>query len=273
MADAQSAAASEGSKPKKKGLRFKTVLVILLLLGLAGAGAYGASWLNARRYFLIIDKTEARIAKGRFFPTGHHRYRTKDATLKKAYQRIPLPGGMKLERGEKSFIERVELDQAVFTLLKTATEFSISLNNKRTAELTSKYVEQMKALQGINAHQQMEVAKLERDLRYLRAKHALTKAREMLKEAAKTFHDLSNRPDGRYADGDLRARAIERALEELDRLGSGKPAPKAPPIPPTAPPKQVEPPKTPPPAPVAPPPKKPEPAPIKTSTTTPQPKP
>lgn len=188
----------------------------LVALALVAGGVYFASWLNSRRYFLIVAKTEARVAAGRMLPVGNRPYVPKDPALRKAYEPIPLPGGMKLPRGTTTFTDRVELDQALYRLLRDATEFTLAADNKRTPELTERYLTQIKALAGITVQQQLKIAKLERDVQYVRARGLLEKAKKDLERSAQLFRRSARGGGGRYVDGDLHARTIDAALRALE---------------------------------------------------------
>lgn len=216
--------ASDPKEPRKEApkrrIRFGRIMFALVLLGLVAGGVYFASWLNSRRYFLIVDKTEARVAMGRMLPVGHRPYVPADPALRRAYEPIPLPGGMKLPRGTTTFTDRVELDQALYRLLKDATEFTLAADNKRTPELTERYLTQIKGLAGITVQQQLEISKLERDVQYVRARGLLENAKKDLERAAQLFRRSARGGGGRYADGDVQGRMIDAAVRALEAPGA-----------------------------------------------------
>jgi hypothetical protein len=217
-------------KPKQR-VRVGRILFSLVLLGVIGGGLYFMSWLNSRRYFLIIDNTEVKIAKGRMLPVGHAPFVPIDPAMRPAYEPIPLPGGMKVPRGTTTFGDRVELDQALFRLLHDATEYTLATDNDRTPSLTLRYLNQIKSLTGITVQQQLEIAKLERDAQYVRARALLETSGRNLEEARKLFLESSRGGGGRFHDAEERARVIEGALRAL----SAQPAllpPERTPIPP-----------------------------------------
>jgi hypothetical protein len=204
----------EPTKPKRR-VRVGRILVSLLVLGLVGGGLYFASWLNSRRYFLIVDNTEARVAKGRMLPVGHAPFVPIDPAMRPAYTPIPLPGGMKVPRGTTTFSDRVELDQSLYRLLHDATEFTLSTDNERTPGLTLRYLEQIKSLTGVTVQQQLEIAKLERDAQYVRARGLLETSARQLEEAKKLFLASSRGGGGRFQDAEDKARIIDGALRAL----------------------------------------------------------
>lgn len=231
-------------KPKRK-VRFGRILGMILFLGIVAAGLYGASWFNARRFFILVTATEVQVRKGKMLPYGHDPFVPKDRELRKAYEAFPLPGGMKLPRGQSTFDEWRQLDQALYRMLKDAAEYSLTLDNERTPELTAQYLEQMRALPGLNLDQQKELAQLERDASYVEARGVLTRVEKDLARAVDLFRTSARGGGGRFKDGEARAMALVRA-QELLKLGSvaPSPTPAAPPSaapPPTAPPRALDP--------------------------------
>ncbi len=200
--------------------RWTRFFVVLVLLGAVAGGGYFASWLNAKRFFLIVDRTEVRVAKGRMLPVGEEPFIPRDPGLRRAYERFPLPGGMGVPRGKTQFSDRVELDQALYRLLKDATEFTIASGTARAPELTARYLKQIKALPGVSVEQQVELMRLGRDAQYVEAVGHLRQGLKRLKTAQKLFEGSSQGGGGRHNDGDTRARAVARALDILSAVGS-----------------------------------------------------
>lgn len=208
---------SETTTPKKpKGrVRFGRILGTLLFLGIVGAGLYGASWFNARRYFIIVDATQVQVRKGKMLPYGHDPFLPKDRSLRKAYEAFKLPGGMKLPRGTSTYDEWRQLDQALYRILKDAADYSLTLDNEHTGALTAQYLEQMRALPGLNLEQQKALAELERDASYVEARSTLARVERELERAAQLYRTSSKGGGGRFKDGEARAVALERAIQVL----------------------------------------------------------
>ena len=223
------------SRPKKR-IRFGRILLVFVLLGLLGAGLYGASWLNARRYFLIVGLKEVRIGKGRMLPIGHRPFVPRDPSLRGAYRSFPIPSGMKEARGETTFDDRVQLDQALFRLLRAATEYALTTENAEAQINVARYLEQLRAIPGINAEQQGDLMKLEKDASYVEASGHLTKAQALMEKAKGLFEKSATGGGGRFSDGRDRASTIEAALVVLKTDGKYVPVP-APPRPAAPPPK------------------------------------
>lgn len=208
--------AKEQSTPKKRSFRWGRMLATLIILGLAGGGLYVASWLNARRYFLVVGATEVRIAKGRMLPVGFEPYIPNEVELRRAYETFPLPSGINVPRGETTFTDRVELDQALFRLLKDCLGYTLSKDDRATATLVDKYLHQIRAIPGTSVSQQIELGALERDASYVTARQKLDEAIAGLKEAARMFRDSAKGAGGATGDGDARAAIIETAVERLE---------------------------------------------------------
>lgn len=206
--------------PRKRGLRWRRMFVALVLLGLAAAGVYLASWMNSRRYSLIVDATEVRVAKGRMLPIGHEPFVPSDIALRRAYQAFPLPSGIKIPRGETTFSDRVELDQALFNVLKDSAKFALSEDNRRTPELVATYLRQIHAIPGTSVSQQLEIAQLGRDAAYVEARLRMNEGVASFKEAARLYRESAQGQGARERDGEARARAIEATIERLDRAAA-----------------------------------------------------
>jgi hypothetical protein len=205
-------------KPKKRGIRWKRLFWTFVVLGAIAGGVYAASYINERRYFLIVTETEVKVAKGRMLPVGHAPFVPSDVDLRRAYQSFPLPGGIKLPRGETAFTDRVELDQALFRVLKDSIAYSLSEDNRRTPELVQIYLRQIRAIPGTSVSQQLELAALARDAEYVEARQHLADGIALLKQSSDLFRSSSKGQGGRTRDGEYRAQAIDAALDRLTRL-------------------------------------------------------
>lgn len=218
-------------------LTARQIAVLAGILVVFGLGAYGASWYNSQKYVLVVEATQFRVAKGRMLPWGDRPFLPSNPDLRKAYRTAPLPSGMKLPRGRTVFFDRVQLDQALYRLLKDATDFSLAQDNARTSELTEQYLAQIDALPGLNVQQQTSVMQLRREVGYIEAKNELDRARTLLQSAEAKFWEAS-KGAGRYADGGAKATAIARVLTILESVAprresveSGSPETTAPPVP------------------------------------------
>ncbi|MGF1509612.1 MAG: hypothetical protein ACFB9M_08945 [Myxococcota bacterium] len=206
---------------KKRIRRFFT---FLLVVGIVGAGTYAASWVNSRRYFLVVAPGEVRVEKGRWLPFGHEPFIPEDPTIRPAYRSFPLPGGMKVGRGTTVFDDRVELDQALFRILVDAAEYALEADNSRTVTLLPRYLEQMESIPGVSTQQQVALRKLERDAAYVRGADAVARAVKLLEDSAKAFREAARGTGSRYDDGGARAEQVERLLAYI----GGGPSPESP---------------------------------------------
>ena len=210
-------------KKSKPRIRFRRIFVTLGVLTLLVAVGYGASLYNSSRYFLIVEATQVRVAKGRMLPYGREAFVPRDPKLRPAYRTVPLPSGMQLPRGASSFTDRVQLDQALYRLIKDAAEYNLTKDDARTPELTTRYLAQIDALPGLNTQQQMSVLKLRRDAGYIEARGHLSQARQLLQKAEAQFRASAKGGGGRYGDGLQKSAAIRRALQWLDQVDAQQP--------------------------------------------------
>lgn len=208
-------AVDKAEKPRAS-VRWGRILTTLIVLAVAGAGLYGASWLNARRYFLIVGATEVRVARGRMLPVGHEGFVPREPDLRRAYEPFTLPGGINVPRGETTFSDRVELDQALFRLLKDCIGYTLSKDDRSAPEQVEKYLLQIRAVPGTSVSQQIELQALERDAAYVGAKHRLSEGVTALKDAARMFRDSSKGASGRNSDAEARAAVIDAAIARLE---------------------------------------------------------
>jgi hypothetical protein len=202
--------------PKTRSFRWGRMFVTLIVLVVGGAGLYVASWLNSRRYFLVVGPAEARVAKGRMLPIGHEPFVPNETELRRAYEPFTLPSGINVPRGETTFTDRIELDQALFRLLKDCIGFTLSRDDRTTPALVEKYLRQLRAIPGTSVSQQIELGALERDAAFVTARHRLDEGVAALKDAARMFRESAQGPGGAARDGETRAKQIEAALQRLE---------------------------------------------------------
>jgi len=167
--------------------RLRGLLILLVVLAVLGAIAYGASWLNHRRYYLVVGPASVQIGKGRMLPMGWEPFRPDDPSLRRAYAEFELPGGIKVARGTTIFVDRVELDQALFRLLSDAARYAMSRDTARSPKLVQGYIERLEALPGVSIDQQVELQKLRRQAEFARARQLVRDAAELLAKATEAF--------------------------------------------------------------------------------------
>ncbi|MEO1337174.1 MAG: hypothetical protein AAFV29_16140 [Myxococcota bacterium] len=202
------------TRPRRWLFRPRNALIVFLVLVAVGLISFGLSLYNSQKFFLIVEATHVRVAKGRFLPFGRRPFIPREAGLREAYRTVPLISGMKLSRGSSTFMDRVELDQALYRLLKDATAYSLTKDDPRSGELTAKYLTQLDALPGLSAAQRQRVAELRRDAEYIEGQALVRAAVGQLEQAEEKF-SRSAKGGKRYQDGAQQAQRIRRALTEL----------------------------------------------------------
>ncbi len=201
--------------PPRSRLRLGRIFAALIVLAALAGGAYLAAWLNARRFYVVVEETRVRIGQGRMFPFGWEPLVPNDPALRRAYESFSLPGGMKLPRGETVYTERVELDQALYRLLEDAAQFTLTADNRRTPGLVRRYLEQLRALPGLTAVQQRAIVELERDADFVGARALAAEATAQLAEAAALYRSAARGSSGRHPDAEARAAHLEQSLRVL----------------------------------------------------------
>ncbi|MBK8014776.1 MAG: hypothetical protein IPK13_25935 [Deltaproteobacteria bacterium] len=199
----------------RRSFRIGRFFVLLLIITLTAAGLYGASWINSRRFFLIVETGDVSVAQGRMFPVGHEPFVPSDPTLSPAYASFPLPAGMMLPRGVTTFSDRVELDQALYRILRDSAEYVLShdADLQSSAELSNRYLQQIAALPGTNMVQQAELAKLRLDAEFMLARGRVRDAQRLLEDASQMFSIL---PADAASNERIRwAQAVTSALDAL----------------------------------------------------------
>jgi hypothetical protein len=204
----------EAPERPKARIRIGRIFAFLATLGLLAVVGYGASWLNAHRYFLVVGATEAWVARGRMLPFGHEPYFPDDPILRRAYGRIDLPGGLSMPQGETRFEERADLDDALRRLLKDALTQVLEKPSERTPALASEYLAQLESLPGASLNEERELNVLRRSARRAEAQLLLGRARANLEQATKLLRTAD--PDDPEAK--RRAQALESVLGTLGRL-------------------------------------------------------
>jgi hypothetical protein len=207
---------AEKTAAPKGSVRWGRILTSMIILAIAGAALYGASWLNSRRYYLIVGATEVRVAKGRMLPVGHEAFIAREPDLRRAYEPFPLPGGINVPRGETTFIDRVELDQALFRLLKDCIGYTLSKDDRSAPESIEKYLLQIRAIPGTSVSQQIELQTLERDAAFVGARHKMSEGLTSLKDAVRMFRESAKGASGRNSDAETRAAIIEAAIARIE---------------------------------------------------------
>lgn len=118
-----------------------------------------------------------------------------------------------------TFSERVQLDQALYRILKDAIEFILNAGKARHSGLAVRYLVQLRALPGLNAVQQTKLRRLEGRVRYMEGQQQLDNALISLRKAAELFR-LSAQSAGQDSTGRLRATNIDDALRILEAKAS-----------------------------------------------------
>lgn len=197
------------------------------LAGLIGVWVL-ASWLNTHRYHLLVGPIEVEAHRGVWLPLGHRPFVPENRELEPAYRPFPLPEGFAVARGEQTFPDRVQLDQALQQILYDAARYALEpargdSKAARDPALAERYLEQLAHLPGLNERQRAGSRYLIRLLGYHKARAILEESQKELTAASAWLRKAALEPPVR-TDAERLARRAERALEILEassRSGRG----------------------------------------------------
>jgi hypothetical protein len=211
------------------GQRLRRLLLLLFVLGLLGAATYVLAWFNHRTFHLEVGPASARVERGRMLPFGREPYMASDPMLRRVYRPFPLPAGWIDAPRSRSFTDRRELNRALRELLRDASEHVIETDERRGPELLDVYLDRLRRLPDPAPDAKVEIARLERDAAYVRAKHAMLEAEGALQTAVEEFSKAAEATGSRFGDGAQRARRARAALQALEgALATPTPAPETP---------------------------------------------
>lgn len=169
--------------PPSHGRTLTTLLVTLVVIGLAGAVVVLLSELNARTYTVEVSNGTLSILKGRLFPVGTEPFRPADASLQDAYAPLDLLGRSPGALPEARFTERDELDRALFTLMESLARGRVTSDDPRQLDQGISLLHRMERLPGITQEQRVALKSLQAEVSYYQARVHLDEARREIAEA------------------------------------------------------------------------------------------
>ncbi len=175
--------ASPDSFGARAGRAFRRFVVVVLVLGLGGAVAFLLSQLNARTF--TVEQSEGRLVvmKGRMLPTGSEPYRPSDSTLADAYAPLDLAGGSAAGLLERRFLDRDELDRALFDVIETAAKPRVISDDPKVLESGLYYLRRAEKLAGLSEEQRRSVKTMQAEVAYYQARSKLEDAQRLIAEA------------------------------------------------------------------------------------------
>jgi len=219
---------SAAASPRKKGVGFKFILVVVLILALGGISVYLLSLMNSKKYFLEQTDGKLYIKQGILFVTGSESYKPvepKDAWL---YEPIEAPEEYK-SVAVKEFDDMVSLHQELGRILiKQAQELVFSDDDARYNKGKA-HIKRLRALPDLTGKQHDLVKALQADLDYIEGKQAYLGMEQILEAARRKFVEAKTYGTGHFSDTDEWIEKIDSLLVSIRATKAGK-LPKLPPL-------------------------------------------
>jgi hypothetical protein len=224
---------------------FKQLVLMVLVLGMAGAVAFLLSQLNARTFTLAVQADQLVVMKGRMLPWGAMPYQPPDSRLADTYAPIPLEGHAVTNLLTQRFTERDELDRALFPVLEALARPRIATDDPAAVERGVYYLRRADRLSGLSEEQRAALKRMMAEVAYYQARQKLDEARKLIAEALAQLK-LASESDNRHSSNATQmlskvtpsTTALEQALREAVHTLSAPrtketpaPAPTTPPVP------------------------------------------
>jgi hypothetical protein len=160
----------------------KRLLIFLLILVLGGAIGLLVSERNARTYTMEVVDGKLVVLKGRMFPIGAEPYRPSDPVLRDAYAPIPLDGTSPGDLGQRQFMEREELDRALFDLVARLARARVTSDDPKVLDQGVYLLRRAEKFSGLTEEQRRSVQDMQLEVAYYLARTKLDEARARVEE-------------------------------------------------------------------------------------------
>ncbi len=177
----------------------RTVVVLLLVVGLGGATVYALSMLNVRTFTLEVRAGQLVVLKGRMLPWGADPWTPADSILADAYAPLDLEGNTALAVVGPRYEDRDELDRALFQVLELLARPRLASDAPKDLDKGLALVRRAEKLTGLTEAQRTTLKKMQADVAFFLARTRLDDARRQLEEALAQLKlaaesDTRNRP-------------------------------------------------------------------------------
>ena len=228
---------AETTTPKRSGGRFRWAIAWLAILGLAALVAWLASERNARTWFLVPSDGRLVVMKGYMLPVGRGAFETSDPVAAQAYAPLVPPPGKPIP-AERSFDDRVLLDQAIFDLVSGWAKEEIASGDPARLERGLAYLSRAEKLPGISGAQREDLSELRAESGYQEAMRLIGRAVDELREAADRLRRAASSRSSHAVEATRLLRELEPSIDgaagALRSAEGGHPAPSAEPPTPEA---------------------------------------
>jgi hypothetical protein len=160
----------------------KRLFIFLLVLVLGGGIVFLLSERNARTYTTEIVDGKLVVLKGRMFPIGAEAYRPADPILRDAYAPISLDGTSPGDLTQRQFIEREELDRALFDLVARLARARITSDEPSVLEQGVYFLRRAEKFSGLTEEQRRSIQDMQLEVAFYLARTKLDEARARIEE-------------------------------------------------------------------------------------------
>ena len=174
---------STDSFGSRAGRTLKRFVIFVVVLGLSGAVVFLLSQLNARTFTVEMKDGKLVVMKGRMMPTGSEPYQPGDPALADAYAPLDLAGSSASGLVERRFIERDELDRALFQVIETLAKPRVTSDDPKLLEAGLYYLRRAEKLTGLTEEQKLSVKSLQAEVAYYQARSKLEDAQRLIGES------------------------------------------------------------------------------------------
>ena len=195
---------------KRPAPRRRSILPLLLAVGLGVAVVFLLAERNARQWWIVQEDGKVVVKKGIFFVTGKTPVQSADPETARTYAPIPAPqaGGAPVE---SAYEDRAELDQALFELLARWARADIQSQQMERMERARGYLGRASRLAGLSPAQREQLRVLQAETAFQEAVEHLTQGANSLRRALEGLR-LAAEARGPVA---AEAAALEKSLEPL----------------------------------------------------------
>lgn len=197
--------ASDG---KPAAPRRRSVLPLLLAVGLGVAVAWLLAERNARQWWLVPEGGKVVVKKGVFFPAGKAAFQSADPEATRTYAPLQVPAGATAPAAEAAYDDRAELDQALFDLLARWAREDIQSQQMERMERARGHLGRAARLAGLSPAQREQLRALQAETAFQEAVGHLQEGANALRRALEGLK-LASEARGPVA---AEAAALEKSL-------------------------------------------------------------
>lgn len=198
------------AEERRPAPRRRSVLPLLLAVGLAVVVAWLLAERNARQWWLVPEDGKVVVKKGVFFVTGKAAFQSADPEIARTYAPLAPPQGATLP-AETSYDDRAELDQALFDLLARWARDDIQSQQMERMERARAALGRASRLPGLSPAQREQLRGMQAETAFQEAVEHLTQGANALRRALDGLK-LAAEARGPVA---AEAAALEKSLEPV----------------------------------------------------------